>query len=230
MLQSHTKTGKASKAAIRFNSKTREHNHFSNSYPFVKHNTLRYRGSPEEPVGEQVGHLVVTTYIDNQIEFFNSVDSAYAYSKYMAIDPSYAKSVLLPVARTADAKSVKALGSKSSYISWKSRTVRVTQAAAGRHYKAKYAEFRHDKLQVMLRLLWSKYTLNSPLQEALLATGNRKLHEIGNPSIWTKAGGDALGKLHMHVREHLRCGSKYHQQVVDDMPLISTSTNFGQED
>jgi hypothetical protein len=213
-----------STGGIKFNSKTLEYSYFSNFFPHVVHNTLRDHG---KPVKEIIVKLVVPSPVTTAAHIHtetvvdcNSLEAAYMLGKYLQyVDPTYGSEVILPKVANTEAKVIKSLGSKGKYVLWKASRG-MSKAAAARLYDSKQPAFRADNLKLMTTLLWSKFTLNQSLKDALLATGTQKLHEVGRPSIWTSSGSDGLGKLIGHVRSHLQRGTTNLDDVLADIPKI----------
>lgn len=227
-----------SSSAILFNSKTLQHSHLSNFFPFVKHRTVcDAQGAPLQrltvrlrvpaPVraalaaeGVALGAEVVCS----------SVEAAYQVAKYcMFMDARYAVEVLLPLSnvRVSDdahaALAAKRAGGKGVYLAWKHArsAAGTTKRSLERAYEVQERRFHAGNLALMLELLWSKFSDNGPMRAALVGTGGAALHEVGKPSIWTRAGGDALGLLLQHVRAHLVAGTQAVEEVLSSLPPLA---------
>ena len=225
---------------ICFNSKSRIHSEFSNFFPFVSHNTLVTNQ-------DKLRHIEVALDLPQKDQkdgtdetasplVCNSVEAAYQLGKYLLfVDDVFAKNVLLPMVREgATAPAMKSAGSQTNYIRWASGKAKggrgLSKVEAKAMYDAKQGPFRQSNMEIMLRLLWSKFTRNPVLKKCLLESKAVQLHEGGRPSVWTRSGGDALGKLLQHVRSHLRRGTSDITVVVTDSPLhTTTSPAIGQK-
>lgn len=212
--------------AVSFNSKTLQYSHFSNFFPFVKHNTLK--GSDGRLVNAITVKLTIpsavsgASHVNTNTEVScNSLEAAYMLGKYLShVDPKYGSEVILPRVTTATAQEMKSMGSKGKYVLWKASTSGISKAAAGRFYDEKQPAFRASNFKLMATLLWSKYTLNDALKRALINTYPRALHEVGRPSVWTSSGSDGLGKLLGRIRGHLLAGTTNVEDVLADLPNI----------
>ena len=166
---------------IRFNRRTKEHSHFSNMFPDVNHNT------------SGVGHVIVS--FDGKS--FPSVEHAYQYAmfKYGVGDPEYATII----SSAASGRNAKEKSSVKRYCEWKARNssdTRSKKVLLSLVSEKKKNWRQREGRRIMEELIASKYdsATNPKLFALLQATNDRSLHEVGRPSVWTKAGEDLLGK------------------------------------
>jgi predicted NAD-dependent protein-ADP-ribosyltransferase YbiA (DUF1768 family) len=178
--------------------KAKVNNNFSflsNFYPHVRN------FSPAQP---QPSHR--TYLFESDDVKFNSVEQHYQYHKFLVIDPAYAKDQIMTATTAVEVKRRSGKGVYVAYTHSRS-THRVTKASLNVKFdKLKTEFFEESALSVMRRGLFLKFDQNPRLKEALLATGDRKLSEIGRMKreYWAHTGEDMLGKLLMEHRQSLR--------------------------
>ena len=171
-------------------SKSDGHSYLSNMFPCVRFH--RY-GLPR-----------IAPFVDHKeggIEF-DSVERFYQYHRFLAIDERYANEVILAA---VDVKAVATASGKRTYEKWWKQN----HTHDGADEKLQFEEndaFERD--EVMRKGLRLKFAQNAALKDALLATKDARLEEIGrfDGEYWTNKGENRLGQLLMDLRDELRKG------------------------
>jgi predicted NAD-dependent protein-ADP-ribosyltransferase YbiA (DUF1768 family) len=129
---------------------------------------------------------------------FDSVECFYQYHRFLATDERYASEVILPA---EDAKAVATASGKRVYEKWWKQN----HGGAGELLQFEENDV-FDRDEVMRKGLRLKFTQHVALKEALLATKDAPLEEIGrfDGEYWTNKGKNRLGQLLMELREELR--------------------------
>ena len=123
-------------------------------------------------------------------------------------DVKYAEHIRL----LATPQQAKKAGSMGGWIEWKiSQTMDWMKAPTKVSLKKQFKDAMSTKWipqseSQMRKLLMEKFNpiLNTDLWHFLNSTEDRPLHEVGRPNVWTKSGGDLLGRLLCEVRQYYR--------------------------
>lgn len=188
---------------IKFKSKTIQYSWLSNFWPFVPHNTVHVSNFRLELDGYD----------------WPSVEHYYQYMKYVDVDDEFVE-YLASMMDLTTAADIKRATNQTSYVNWYSGREGTTKAAALRRWRKIVADFisgedgKGGSDNVMLQGVWVKFSKNPDLKQALLATGDRPLAELGLGH-WAINGDNALGAILMYVRAELRAGTTDFLQVHD---------------
>ncbi len=175
-------------ATIQFHSfsKSDGHSYLSNMFPCVR---FHRHGLPRSaPFSDDDGGRE-----------FDSVERFYQFHRFMVIDARYAREVIL---LAEDAKAVASASGKRTYEKW----WKEHHHGSGKETCVLEEDDTFDKDAVMRKGLRLKFTQNPALLEALLATKDAQLEEIGrfDGEYWTNKGQNRLGQLLMELRSELK--------------------------
>jgi predicted NAD-dependent protein-ADP-ribosyltransferase YbiA (DUF1768 family) len=136
-----------------------------------------------------------------------TVEHEYQARKMEAMfgDVKYAEHIRL----LSTPQQAKKAGSMGGWIDWMKKEMKSpqTKVALKKEFKsAMSAKWIPQSESQMRKLLMEKFNpvTNPDMWHFLDSTQDRPLHEVGRPNVWTKSGGDLLGRLLCKVRDHYR--------------------------
>lgn len=136
-----------------------------------------------------------------------TVEHEYQARKIEAMfgDVKYAEHIRL----LATPQQAKKAGSMGGWIEWMKNEMKSpsTKVSLKKQFKeAMSAKWIPQSESQMRKLVMEKFspTTNADMWNFLDSTEDRPLHEVGRPNVWTKSGGDLLGRLLCEVRQHYR--------------------------